>query len=294
MAPNTLESFIEYLAVARNVSPHTVRNYSHAVAAFLEDYTQPLKVTPKHIETYLQSLAKEHLSARTQAMRLSALKHFYKYLLQQGAITHNPTDGVAAPKLPQTLPKSLTEAEIQKLISACSGEKPANLRTKSILYLLYGCGVRVSELLTLRLSDIHQTEQNLPVLQVTGKGQKTRLVPIGKQTLAMLQVYLERGRSTHMSNDFLFPNKNTGSLTRQRIFQILQKLGEQAGVKVAPHHLRHTFATHLLENAADLRAIQAMLGHASLTTTQIYTKVSSSKLKETMEQSHPLGRHYKK
>lgn len=286
---NLVEQFLEYLAVQRGSSANTVMAYRRDLEDFAAFSPPVAQVTEHVLKGYLADLSKRELSARTQARRLSGLRSFFRYLVNQGEVKEDPTKHVKLPKLPQALPKALSVEAMQKLLSVAQGSKPQQLRLRLILELLYATGLRISELTHLKVSDIIAGEDE--VLRITGKGDKTRLVPLGENTGITLALYLEHARPTfNKQGDWVFPSARAGKpLTRQRMFQLIKQAGEQVGVSVAPHHLRHTFATHLLDNNADLRAVQLMLGHASLQTTQIYTKVAGSRLQEVLETHHPLS-----
>ncbi|MDD9911554.1 MAG: tyrosine recombinase [Alphaproteobacteria bacterium] len=287
---NLLEAYLETQTISRGLSVHTIAAYEKDLKTF-EDYTSSaFETTPKDIEKYMQAQAVHAI--RTQARRLSAVRGFYKYLLEQGHIKKDPTAKQETPKIPQSLPKSLTEDEILKLLETAAMGDKEGLRLRLIFHLLYGCGLRVGEFINLRLGDIDAGVEN--TLRVVGKGSKVRFVPLGEVGASTLKLYLNTARAEFLvpkdTSDWLLPGKRKGKpLTRQRVFQLVQEAGRMAGIEIAPHHLRHTFATHLLENEADLRAVQQMLGHTSLTTTQIYTKVAGRRLRETMEKHHPLS-----
>lgn len=286
-----LEAFAEHLLVARGMSRNTVLAYKRDVADFVAFTGNKLDILPAVVEAYLADLAKRGQAARSHARKLSALRNLYKYLLDNGRVAHDPTAPVAAPRLPKSLPKALSGTEMKALLAVAEGTQPEQMRLKAILYLLYGAGLRVSELAGLSLADVTEAEQGL--LRVTGKGGKTRLVPLGEGAENVVQGYLRTARNQLPGavNVWLFPSPQRGkALTRQRLWQLISEAGGRAGVKVAPHHLRHTFATHLLEHDADLRAVQLMLGHASLNTTQIYTKVAGERLRDTLETYHPLSK----
>jgi integrase/recombinase XerD len=283
-----LQLWAEYLQVARGLSPHTVTNYSRDGAAFMGKKSTIPTERPE-VERWLASMNAN--SPRSNARRLSALRQFYAYALQKGWVAENPTTDIATPKQPQTLPKALTEPQVQALLKAPLGDGPSEVRLRLILHLLYASGVRVSELSNLSLHDVQQAEG--PWLRVTGKGSKTRPVPLGPVVQGLLHTYLTEARPRLRGAQgpwLLAGPSGKKPLTRVRIFQLVQDAGRRVGVKVAPHHLRHTFATHLLEGDADLRAVQLMLGHASLNTTQIYTKLNAQRLKGVLEAHHPLSR----
>lgn len=287
-----LQLWLEYLQVGRGLSPHTVSSYGRDGRDFLAGKST-IPHTRQAIERWLAGQPKAH--PRSVARRLSALRQFYAFALQKAWLTDNPALDIPLPRQPQSLPKALSDDDITRLLKAPLGVTPAMIRLRMILLLLYVCGLRVSELTGLTLHDVQQAEG--PWLRVTGKGQKTRAVPLGPVLQEVLEQYLTQGRP-HLkgaSGPWLLPGP-TGkrALTRVRVFQVVRAAGMSVGVKVAPHHLRHTFATHLLEHQADLRAVQLMLGHASLNTTQIYTRLTTGHLQQALQQHHPLARGFGK
>lgn len=285
------QAFVEYLAVARGASPNTVAAYGRDVREYLGFLGKDAAAAGQgDIEKWLGFLAKKENGARSSARKLSAVRRFYTFLQERGWAQDDPTEGVPLPKLPQTLPKALSGDEVKKLLLAPLGTGPVEVRLRLMIQLLYATGLRVSELCGLTLDAVAEGEG--VVLRVTGKGGKTRLVPLGEVAAGTLHTYLKeaRPRLKGVEGGWVFASPDgKAPLTRVRVFQLLKEAGERVGVKVAPHHLRHTFATHLLANDADLRAVQLMLGHASLNTTQIYTKVAGERLRETLEKHHPLN-----
>lgn len=290
--PPEVTAFAEHLLVARGMSANTLAAYKRDVADFMAFSANRVAVNAGTVEAYIADLARRGQHPRSVARRLSALRSFYRYLLEQGAVAEDPTQEAASPKLPKSLPKALSGAEMKRLLEVAEGAQPEQRRLKAMLYLLYAAGVRVSELVGLTTAAVDEAlEQGL--LQVTGKGDKTRLVPLGEAAATTVQAYVCEGRSRlpGAGSPWLFASPQNGrALSRQRVFQLIRAAGEMVEVRVAPHHLRHTFATHLVEHDADLRAVQLMLGHASLNTTQIYTKVASDRLRDTLETYHPLSK----
>ena len=294
-AARELQTYVEYLTVMKGASPNTVMAYKRDVRDFLNFMAcESGAVTAAGIEKWLGFLAKggggrEANGARSTARKLSSVRGFYTYLRDRGWATTDPTEGVPLPKLPQTLPKALSMADVKKLLLAPVGNGPSEVRLKLIIQLLYATGLRVSELVGLTLDAVADGEG--VVLRVTGKGGKTRLVPLGEVAAGTLYDYMKNARPKlkGSTGPWLFAGPSGAALTRVRVFQLLKEAGARVEVYVAPHHLRHTFATHLLANDADLRAVQLMLGHASLNTTQIYTKVAGERLRETLEKHHPLN-----
>lgn len=286
-----VESFLEKLTVSDGLSHNTTLAYKRDVTDF-QKFLEAKKLAPTSaaIRSYLEAMSENNLSERTQARRLSALKHFFKFAVERDITDADPTQGVEMPKLPKTLPKALSMQEMQALLSVDADlETPDALRQRAIIEVLYSTGIRVTELAGLKMADIEASPS--PSLRVTGKGDKQRLVPLSSKAHSTLRTYLESARSAFDSSGqskWLFPSRQGRPLTRQRLFQIVRLAGERAGLDLSPHQLRHTFATHLLENDADLRAVQMMLGHSDLSTTQVYTQVVEDRLRDVLEEKHPL------
>lgn len=287
-----LEAFVEHLLAARGMSLNTVAAYRRDVSDFLAHTGNKVVVSSGEVETFMAALTRAGHQPRSVARRLSGVRAFYRYLMDVGTVEEDPTSGAASPKLPHSLPKALTGAEIKRLLETAEGATPEQLRLKAMLHLLYAAGVRVSELVGLTTAVMDDAAAD-GLLRITGKGGKTRVVPLGPVAAASVEAYVRLARpylAGHASR-WLFASPRKGkALTRQRVFQLIRQAGAMVGVKVAPHHLRHTFATHLLEHDADLRAVQLMLGHASLNTTQVYTKVAGDRLRDTLETYHPLSK----
>jgi len=251
---------------------------------------RPDEVTDQLIAQFIQSLFELGISARSQARIISGLKAFYKYLLLEDIVEHDPTALIEGPKIGLKLPEVLSIEEIDKLIKSIDLSSKEGERNRAILETLYSCGLRVSELVGLKISSILFEEG---FILVKGKGNKERLVPIGKAAIRYIQYYQERQRNHQTikkdAEDILFLNNRGGALSRIMIYTIIQKLAEKAGIqkKISPHTFRHSFATHLVDGGADLRAIQEMLGHESITTTEIYTHLDRQYLREAMMQFHP-------
>lgn len=229
------------------------------------------------------------MASRSIARHITTLRNFYAHLLEQGLVDADPTAHLAAPRQWQSLPKYLNKKQIDDLLGASFGAKPQGLRDRAMLELLYACGLRVSELCGVRLSDL---DRNMGVVRVVGKGNKHRLVPVGKSAIQAVEHYLGDGRPRLLkgkASPFLFVTKRGGAMTRQGFWQLLRGYGKKAGIfhNLTPHVLRHTFATHLLEGGADLRSLQSMLGHSDISTTQIYTHIVRSRLRKTVDEHHP-------
>lgn len=292
------ELFLEMMTAERGSSAHTRTAYAtdlRDLALFLKPTgTGEQQVEAGDLERYLASLARRGMAAGTQARRLAAIRQFFRFLVAEGVRQHDPAARLDNPRLPRPLPKILSVEEVDTLLAAAEADgTPEGLRLRTLVELLYATGMRVSELVTLPLSAL---SREMPVLIVRGKGSKERMVPLSQPARDALEVYRSvrevflRGRAAPR---YLFPSDSAeGHLTRQRVGQLLKALALSAGLdpaKLSPHVLRHAFATHLVSNGADLRAVQMMLGHADIATTQIYTHVLNERLRQLVETSHPLA-----
>ena len=290
----SIKDFKSYLQIERSLSDNSIQAYIRDIKKFA-NYAIPLKlnelvITRKHISDFLTLLKEKNISARSQARIISGIKAFYKYLIMEDYIKINPTELIESPKVGTKLPDTLSLIEIDRLIAAIDLSNSQGERNRAIIETLYSCGLRVSELINLQLSNIHFKEGYLKVI---GKGDKERLAPIGGKALKYLNIYINQVRN-HQDikkghEDFLFLNNRGARLTRVMIFIIIQKLAETIGLKkkISPHTFRHSFATHLIEGGADLRAVQEMLGHESITTTEIYTHLDKDYLRSNIIQFHP-------
>lgn len=290
---NLIQSFIDYLDTERGLAENTLESYSRDLRHYFEflsgDQRSLENATRATIMSYLLSLQKDGRSASTIARRLAALKSFYQYLVRESRIDHDPTENLESPKQRKRLPQVLSVAEVERLLAQPDGRTPTGLRDRAMLELLYATGIRVSELVSLNVSDVNL---DIGFVRCTGKGSRERMVPVGSVAVRALRDYLERGwpRLNRIpSEEALFVNQHGRRLTRQGFWKILKKYSRQAGItkEITPHTLRHSFATHLLENGADLRAVQEMLGHADISTTQIYTHVTKHRLKDVYARTHP-------
>jgi integrase/recombinase XerD len=291
---STIKGFKSYLKIERSLSENSILAYIRDVRKFA-DYSinlelSEVKIERNDISNFLVFLKKNNISARSQARIISGIKAFYKYLILEDYIKYNPTDLVESPKIGFRLPDTLSLIEIDKLISAIDLSQQNGERNRSILETLYSCGLRVSELINLQLSNINFNEN---YIKVTGKGNKQRLSPISGKALKYLTIYIDEVR-VHIDikkgySDFVFLNNRGTKLSRVMIFLIIKKLAEKVGLnkKISPHTFRHSFATHLIEGGADLRAVQEMLGHSSITTTEIYTHLDNDYLRSNIIQFHP-------
>jgi len=290
----SIKGFKSYLQIERSLSDNSVQAYIRDVNKFA-NYAIPsnlseLKITREDISNFLVKLNKEDISSRSQARIISGIKAFYKYLIIEDYIKHNPTELIESPKIGLKLPDTLSLIEIDKLIAAIDLSNKQGERNRAIIETLYSCGLRVSELTNLKLSNIYFNEGYIKVI---GKGDKERLAPIGGKALKYLTNYINEVRNHQTikkgQEDFVFLNNRGAGLTRVMIFLIIQKLAEKIGLKkkISPHTFRHSFATHLIEGGADLRAVQEMLGHESITTTEIYTHLDKDYLRSNIIQFHP-------
>jgi integrase/recombinase XerD len=292
---NALRDFEHYLKIERGLSNHTVVNYRldvQKLISYLEQHNHsetPTEIETDHVKSFLYELAKS-VNTRTQSRVISGLRSFFDYLIFENYRNSNPLEQIEAPKIGRKLPDTLSVKEIDKIVAAIDLSHPLGERNRAIIETLYSCGLRVSELTDLKLSDLFLDEG---FIKVNGKGNKQRFVPIGEHTQKFINLYRQHARSLlkikPLHIDTLFLNQNGRQLTRAMIFTIVKTFAQKAGIRksISPHTFRHSFATHLLENGADLRAIQVMLGHESITTTEIYMHVDRSHLKEVMTNFHP-------
>lgn len=291
-----LKGFKSFLQLEKSLSKNSVSAYMHDVSLlfqFIASQNEAMeieKINLKYLQKFIQFINELGLSATSQSRIISAIKSFFKYLLLEDVIQVNPTELLDSPKSSRKLPDTLSVEEINLLLSAIDLSTPEGTRNKAIIETMYGCGLRVSELITLKLSNIYA---DVEFIRVIGKGNKERLIPIGESALKYIQIYQEHIRvhvlPTKGNEDFLFLNKRGSKLSRVMIFYIIKELTAKAGItkNVHPHTLRHSFATHLVEGGADLRAVQEMLGHESITTTEIYTHLDREFLRETINRFHP-------
>jgi integrase/recombinase XerD len=294
---STIKGFKSYLQLELSLSQNSIEAYLRDVEKFVqylelqEIDVAPEKVEQNQVEGFLQWISEVGLNARSQARILSGLKAFYKYLLIEDIIELAPTELLESPKIGRKLPEVLSIEEINQIINAVDLSKDEGERNKAMLEVLYSCGLRVSELISLKISDLLLDEG---FIRVIGKGDKERITPIGSVAIKHIKIYVNTKRN-HMnkidkdSEDILFLNRRGKQLTRVMIFTIIKKLAEKAGITktVSPHTFRHSFATHLVEGGADLRAIQEMLGHESITTTEIYTHLDREYLRQAILDFHP-------
>lgn len=284
-----------YLKIERGLSENTLVNYGLDLQAFQHFLNEkkieesPINCSPETIKLFIYETAKV-LSPHTQARRIASLRGFFDYLVFEKYRSTNPTDLIEAPKLGRKLPDVLSLQEIELLVDAIDLGHPQGHRNRAIIETLYGSGLRVSELVTLNLSNLFFKES---LIRVTGKGNKQRLVPMGRIAKKFLKIYIEELRSYQKivaeHQDIVFLNRNGKGLTRQMIFTLIRSLVAKTSIqkKIGPHTFRHSFATHLLENGADLRTIQLLMGHESITTTEVYTHLDTQHLRTVVERFHP-------
>ena len=292
-----LREYRSYLKLERALSVNTVAGYCSDVEEYLcfleNNGKEALAADVDDITSFLEMKASAGITKRSQARVLSSLKSMYRYLDAEDLVENNPCDKVLAPKINPYLPEVLSVDEVLAIIDSVDLSRPFGHRDKCILEVLYSCGLRVSELVNLRLSDIFIDEQ---FIRVMGKGSKQRLVPLGEPAARAITLYREMrdiGRISRGAEDILFLNGSGGRLSRVSVFNLVKSQAEAAGIekKISPHTFRHSFATHLVENGADLRAVQQMLGHESILTTEIYTHIDSAKWQNTILKYHPVRRN---
>ncbi len=293
MIERAFERFIAYLRVERGLAPNTVEAYRRDLREFL-DFLRRNRLGPEEVEhrellRFLQELY-QRLAARSVGRKIVSLRSFYRFLVLDGYLDNDPTETLEAPRTLQSLPKYLSQDEVEQLLQLPDVSTHHGLRDRTMLEVLYATGLRVSELVGLRLANINFA---VGFVRILGKGNKERIVPLGETAREWLRRYLEEAYPTFLrkspGSHALFLSQKGGPMSRQNFWMIVEKLGRRLGLKnrLSPHVLRHSFATHLLENGADLRAVQMMLGHADISTTQIYTHVTRERLKKIYDQLHP-------
>ena len=292
---DALHDYKHFLKIERGLANNSILSYCNDVKKLIKYLDEngvkisPVNIGDEEIQQFIYDSSKI-INARSQARLISGLRNFFDFLIFEDYRQSNPTELIESPKIGRKLPDTLSEKEIEQIVDQIDLSKPEGERNKGMLEILYSCGLRVTELLNLKISDLYFDEG---FIKVIGKGNKERFVPINLYTIKIVNIYLEQVRSTMKIEkgfeDVIFLNRRGKQLTRNMVFLILKDLVEKAGIrkKVSPHTFRHSFATHLLENGADLRAIQQMLGHESITTTEIYTHLDSSYLKAVVEKFHP-------
>jgi len=290
------KGFKSWLQLEKSLSDNSVAAYLRDIeklTQYLQQYGSlktPAQLGLRDLQKFVHWAAGLGMTDTSQARIISGIKSFYKYCLLENIVTADPTTLLEAPKLKRSLPDTLSFEEIENILSAIDMSKPEGGRNKAMLEVLYGCGLRVSEAVNLRISHLYL---DIGFVRVTGKGDKERLVPIGKSAIKYLKIYLKNIR-VHIpvkpgSEDIVFLNRRGSRMSRIMVFMIVKELVQKAGISksISPHTFRHSFATHLVEGGADLRAVQEMLGHESITTTEIYTHLDREFLRKTLEQFHP-------
>ena len=287
-----IKEFKIYLSIERSLSNNTVSAYISDIEKFAKNLKNisPLKVKRKDLMSFIDFLGNKSISARSRARNLSSIKSFYNYLIFDNQLENNPCENIHSPKLDKKLPIFLSIEEVNKIIESVDLSQENGERDRNILETLYSCGLRVTELVNLKISNIDFNDQYIKVI---GKGNKQRIVPINNTLIKYLNIYINNIRSKNKikkgNEDFLFLNNRGAKLSREMIFLIVKKYIKTANIKknISPHTFRHSFATHLVEGGADLRAVQEMLGHSNITTTEIYTHLDTNYLKEEIINFHP-------
>jgi len=289
------EAFLNFTRIEKGLSPNSIASYSLDLKHFClfchaRSLAEPLAA--ESLRLYLDELQTQGLSSRSIARHLSTLRNYYRFLLSEGRITEDPTALLKAPRQWQNLPKYLNSQQVASLLAAPDPAQPGGARNRAMLELLYACGLRVSELCLLKMTDLNL---DLGFLRVTGKGNKQRMIPVGSKARASIEEYTSQARSALLkskSSPYLFVTSRGGPMTRQGFWKLLGVQGKKVGIfqNLTPHVVRHSFATHLLDGGADLRSVQTMLGHADIATTEIYTHVVRSRLRNVVDQHHPRGK----
>ncbi len=292
-----LKEYLSVLKLEKNLSDNTITSYKNDLSSFirfLEEFNinDPSEIKYENLIDFFKALKDAGLNSRSAARYYSSLKGFFNYLIANKYITSNPIEKVSLPKLAKNLPSVLSVNEIDSILSIPDVENKLGLRDKALLETFYACGVRVSELINMKISDLYLDEE---IIRVFGKGSKERLVPIGSSAINWIKEYLIKSRilleKKLKSANFLFLNNNGSKLSRMGVWKIVDRYVREAGIQkeVHPHTFRHSFATHLLEGGADLRAVQEMLGHSDISTTQIYTHIDREYIKQIHKDFHPRG-----
>ncbi|MDA9685346.1 site-specific tyrosine recombinase XerD [Flavobacteriaceae bacterium] len=292
---SAIKQYKNYLKIERGLSKNSIINYLFDIEAFIKYFNidinikEPKDISSEEIQSFIYEEAK-FKSSHSMARRISGLKSFFNYLSFENIRSDDPTESIETPKIGRKLPEVLSISEIEKLLSTVKDSDPQGYRNIAIIETLYGSGLRVSELVNLTISSLFFKEN---IIKVIGKGNKQRLVPMGDYTKKFIDLYIKKHRSINkidpLFSDILFLNRNGRQLTRAMIFTLIKRYSKEAQISknISPHTLRHSFATHLLENGADLRSIQVMMGHESITTTEIYAHMDSKYLKSVMKKFHP-------
>ncbi|MGM7701759.1 site-specific tyrosine recombinase XerD [Pseudalkalibacillus sp. Hm43] len=290
-----VKDYLHYLTVERGLAANTLQSYERDLKKYTTHLQKELNhtnyntITRNDIMNFLYHLKDSGMATTTIARTIASIRSFHQFLIREKVTDQDPSVHIETPKTERRLPKILSSAEVENLMEAPEGNTPFGLRDRAMIELLYATGIRVSEMIQLNVSDAHLT---MGFIQCTGKGNKERIIPVGRMASQALTTYITEARGKLLkkkSNDALFLNHHGNRLTRQGFWKILKKLARQANIEkeLTPHTLRHSFATHLLENGADLRAVQELLGHVDISTTQIYTHVTKTRLKDVYSTYHP-------
>jgi integrase/recombinase XerD len=285
-----IQAFLNFCRVEKGLASNSIQSYQIDLKRLMDTVGSPTRaLTPADLTGYVEGLYAAGLSPRSIARHITTLRNFYRFLLQEGELSQDPTEFLVQPKQWTTLPKYLNEGEVDRLLSAPPPDKPTGLRDRAMLDLLYATGLRVSELCGLPMSAV---EREMGLLRVTGKGNKQRIVPFGEAAGAAIDQYLRDGRPRLLkgrASRSLFVTARGSAMTRQTFWKLIRGYGLRAGISrpLTPHVIRHSFATHLVEGGADLRSVQIMLGHTDISTTQVYTHVARSRLRQVVDQHHP-------
>ncbi|MCK5732253.1 MAG: site-specific tyrosine recombinase XerD [Tenericutes bacterium] len=291
----SLKEYVYYLKITKNLSKNTIDSYQRDLKEYIRfiennyDFRRFDQVNKKHIDNFIRSLSRKKISPKSITRKISSIHSFHRYLLEEKIVDADVTLRIKKPVTAKTLPTVLNLEEIERFIEASNGlGKTLDLRNKAMVELAYGSGLRVSELLDLQISDLHL---NMNLVNITGKGNKERIVPLGEESVFAIRNYLVEGRHklSPSNRELLFLNKKGEKLSRVGFYKIIQNIAGKAGItkKISPHTLRHSFATHLLENGANLRSVQDLLGHEDIMTTEIYTHVSRKHIQKEYELKHP-------
>lgn len=286
-----MQDYRSYLRLERALSPNTVSSYISDISKFASAFPERAvgTISDQDLMEFIYRQAREGISVRSQSRLVSSLKSFFGFLETEGRIPCDPSATLTTPKLPRKIPTVLSVEEVVRIMDSVDLSEPEGHRNRAILEALYSCGLRVSELVNLKISDMFLNDG---FIRVIGKGDKQRLVPIGDPAAKAIRLYLSETQRTYRSknDDILFLNRRGGKMTREMIFLIVKRQCQAAGINknISPHTFRHSFATHLVENGADLRAVQEMLGHESILTTEIYTHIDSKKWQESILAHHPI------
>lgn len=295
MLKANLKEYVYYLKITKNLAKNTIESYERDLLEYISFLEKNYgfkyfdNATKQHIDNFIRSLARKKISPKTITRKISSIHSFHKYLLEEKIVDKDIVARVKKPKTAKTLPVVLNIEETESFIEASNGTgKPLDLRNRAMVELAYGSGLRVSELLDIEISDLHL---NMNLINITGKGNKERIVPLGEESIFALRKYLidARGKLNPKNSEILFVNKSGNKLSRVGFYKIIKAIAERAGITKAmsPHTLRHSFATHLLENGANLRSVQELLGHEDIMTTEIYTHVTKKTIQREYESKHP-------